>query len=99
MEAPLMRRGSGSPYGVIAPRLEGELYWDYTNKRQYIATGAATGNWSSIGPRATKNVTVSRPALGVADMGYLYFDTTLNANGKPIWWTGAAWVDATGAAV
>jgi hypothetical protein len=27
----------------------------------------------------------------------MYFDTTLAAAGKPIWWTGSGWVDATGA--
>ena len=30
------------------------------------------------------------------DNGTSYYDTTLN---KPIWWTGSAWVDATGATV
>jgi hypothetical protein len=42
---------------------------------------------------------VSRPVLGPDDAGCLYFDTTLAAAGKPIWWTGTAWVDATGTAV
>ena len=36
----------------------------------------------------------SRPT-GIAE-GFQYIDTTLN---KPIWWTGSAWVDATGATV
>lgn len=35
----------------------------------------------------------ARPAN--PSMGWMYFDTTL---GKPIWWSGAKWVDATGAA-
>ena len=55
---------------------------------------------------ALKNTTANRPTkttLGVANdadwAGYLYLDTTLDADGKPIWWTGAAWVDATGAVV
>lgn len=39
-------------------------------------------------------ITGSRPT--VTDIGYQYFDTTL---GKPIWWKGAVWVDATGATV
>jgi hypothetical protein len=34
--------------------------------------------------------------LTAADAGYCYFDTTL---GKPVWWTGSAWLDATGAPV
>ena len=55
---------------------------------------------------ALKNTTANRPTkttLGVVNdadwAGYLYLDTTLDADGKPIWWTGTAWVDATGAAV
>lgn len=55
---------------------------------------------------ALKNTTANRPTkttLGVVNdadwAGYLYLDTTLDADGKPIWWTGAAWVDATGATV
>ena len=34
--------------------------------------------------------------LSGVDVGFQYFDTTLN---KPIWWNGTAWVDATGAEV
>ena len=55
---------------------------------------------------ALKDTTANRPTkttVGVVNdadwAGYLYFDTTLAAAGKPIWWTGAAWVDATGTAV
>lgn len=55
---------------------------------------------------ALKNTTANRPTkttLGVVNdadwAGYLYFDTTLDVDGKPIWWTGTAWVDATGATV
>jgi hypothetical protein len=33
------------------------------------------------------------------DFPGLYFDTTLAAAGKPIWWTGSDWVDATGTVV
>lgn len=38
--------------------------------------------------------TESRPTLPVT--GQFLFDTTL---GKPVWWAGAKWVDATGAEV
>lgn len=38
--------------------------------------------------------TASRPT--VSTIGYPYFDTTL---GKPIWWNGTNWKDATGATV
>jgi hypothetical protein len=39
--------------------------------------------------------TTQRPALTTGDAGFQYFDTTL---GKPIYWNGTAWVDATGTA-
>lgn len=39
--------------------------------------------------------TAARPTAQLV-VGQRYFDTTL---GKPIWWHGSAWVDATGATV
>lgn len=38
----------------------------------------------------------SRPAMTAPDAGTSFFDLAL---GRPVWWTGTAWVDATGAAV
>lgn len=46
-----------------------------------------------------KDTTAARPTLTASDIGVTYLDTTLDADGKPIWWTGTAWVDATGLAV
>ena len=43
--------------------------------------------------------TANRPTPSANDIGLQYLDTTLDADGKPIWWTGTAWVDATGAVV
>lgn len=40
-----------------------------------------------------EKVTSNRPNLTNYDIGFQYFDTTLN---KPIWWTGKKWIDATG---
>lgn len=62
-------------------------------------TDAATAKTSLEIPTGTIAVVTSgtigaRPT--VTTVGYMYFDTTL---GKPIWWGGAAWKDATGAAV
>lgn len=37
--------------------------------------------------------TTNRPVLSANNPGAMYFDTTL---GKPVWWNGTAWVDATG---
>lgn len=45
------------------------------------------GNWPS-------GTTANRPTS--VPTGYMYFDTDL---GKPIWWNGTGWVDATGTAV
>ena len=43
--------------------------------------------------RERADTTANRPtATGV---GQIYFDTTL---GRPIWWNGTTWVDATGTA-
>lgn len=43
-----------------------------------------------------KGTTAGRPAT--PSVG-LYFDTTLAANGKPIFYTGTAWVDSAGTVV
>ncbi len=45
-------------------------------------------------PKASSGPTAARPT-GVPT-GQTFFDTTL---GKPIWWNGKHWVDATGANV
>jgi hypothetical protein len=44
-----------------------------------------------------KDVTAARPALTANDAGLRYLDTSLASAGKPICWTGAAWVDSNGA--
>jgi hypothetical protein len=41
---------------------------------------------------AESGATGARPTVAVST-GQMYFDSTL---GKPVWWDGAAWVDATG---
>lgn len=46
--------------------------------------------WKSIG------ATADRPSLDAAYAGWEHYDTTL---GMPLWWSGSAWKDATGAAV
>ena len=63
---------------------------------QYAGT---PGNWAAAAFLTTKGATVSRPTLTANDRGVCYLDTTLAANGKPIWWTGTVWVDALGASV
>jgi hypothetical protein len=72
-----------------------------TGWREWTFTGSSGLNtgWRLSRQRFIKDTTANRPTLGTADVGYQYFDTTLDADGKPIWWTGTAWVDATGATV
>lgn len=87
--------GSGSPEGVVtAP--PGSLFVNWAAQRGtgLWVKGGGTGNagWEPAG--APSGSTSTRPAAPV--VGVSYFDTTL---GKPIWWTGTAWVDATGTAV
>lgn len=55
--------------------------------------------WRQSAHIVYSGTTAQRPALQGRDQGVQYFDTTLAANGKPIWWTGSAWVDALGASV
>lgn len=47
---------------------------------------------------AGKGTTAGRPAMSANAIG-VYFDTTLAAAGKPIFWTGTGWVDSAGVAV
>jgi len=64
--------------------------------RTYLRASAGFGNtWFQI----DKNTTANRPTLGTKNIGQIYFDTTLDVDGKPIWWTGIAWVDASGLVV
>ena len=50
-----------------------------------------------------KGNTAARPsgssAPSATQYGLMYMDTDLDADGKPVWWNGTAWVDATGAVV
>ena len=63
-----------------------ELWWD--------SDEPAPAAWVVL-----RNTTANRPTPTAADVGVMYMDNTLNANGKPIWWNGTAWVDATGTIV
>ena len=44
-------------------------------------------------------ITANRPTPSTTDVGLMYFDTTLDADGHPIWWNGSAWIDAQGLVV
>ncbi len=55
--------------------------------------------WNGVNRDVGKGTTANRPTPTADDIGRLYMDTTLDADGKPIFWNGSAWVDATGATV
>lgn len=46
--------------------------------------------------KIAKDTTANRPSPEASDIGYTYYDTTLDADGKPIFWNGTKWIDATG---
>jgi hypothetical protein len=43
-----------------------------------------------------KDTTVNRPTPLAADIGHFYLDTTLDADGLPVWWQGTKWIKADG---
>lgn len=56
-----------------------------------------TVNKSNLPFKANSGST--RPTLTSSDVGYIFLDLSLGTSGKPIWWTGSNWIDATGATV
>ena len=62
--------------------------------------GGTPGTWVATAWYTGRGTTAQRPTgLTSSDVGVQYFDNTLAAAGKPVWWTGSAWVDATGVIV
>lgn len=78
--------------------LAGEVRVNSDNWIPRLFTGAKVGGWK-LGIFAGKGATGSRPTLPATAIGVMYMDTTLAANGKPIWWNGTAWVDSAGTSV
>lgn len=64
-------------------------------------TSGTPGTWRPYGQVGIRLIpTTSRPTtLTATDIGYMYLDSTLSANGKLVIWNGTSWVDATGTAV
>lgn len=97
--------------GITAPTAYVTALGAYLFVNSGTTFGFDTDNTSDIGaatnyrPRYVRAATAvvtgaaatgSRPNAATAKAGAMFFDTTL---GKPIWSTGSAWVDATGATV
>lgn len=99
------RQYSGTAAPTAGTYRVGDIYWNtapsFSNPvSHWICTVTGTpGTWKACGFLVTKSTTANRPTLRTDDIGVMYLDSTLVAAGKPIWWTGSAWVDATGAAV
>ena len=74
------------------------ITWAGSQTTGSIATDSGMLNQRSgtLAQRALLNPLLFGPGVGI---GKTYFATDLGANGTPLWWTGALWVDATGAVV
>lgn len=68
---------------------------------EWVCTIAGTpGIWRPSKWAVFIGPTTGRPTtLRADDIGIQYMDTTLAPSGKPVWWRGSSWVDATGTAV
>lgn len=75
----------------------GDYFFNTTRQRPQFWDGikwiSADGFDASFNHAGT---TANRPVLPQSGWGYMYLDTDI---GKPIWWMGNVWIDATGAAV
>ena len=90
--------GEGDPNGVFSCGI-GALYQNRTvranGKGLYVCTVTANKKFNLVSG-VDSCTSTSRPSTTNLPVGFPTFDTTL---GKPIWWTGSNWVDATGATV
>jgi peptidoglycan/xylan/chitin deacetylase (PgdA/CDA1 family) len=88
---------SNFSYATFTPWNSRSIYMRKWRENSYWGAGISTSNaswsdWRKIGTQA--GTTANRPTY--VDIGYNYFDTTLN---KPIWYNGTNWVDSTGTTV
>lgn len=90
--------GEGDPNGVFSCGI-GALYQNRTvranGKGLYVCTDTTNKKFNLVSG-VDSCTSTSRPSTTELPVGFPTFDTTL---GKPIWWTGTNWVDATGATV
>jgi hypothetical protein len=109
MEISIANTQSGSGYIQVQTQtgevlvggiVSGSIYYLRINFGQSITLKCdIAGRWILAAPFVISGPSTTRPTLGTNDIGIVYLDTTLDADGKPIWWNGTAWIDATGAVV
>lgn len=88
---------TSSTYAVVTETKAGDLIAVVRGgnlKKLTLAALLSTATDSAVTELRQGGPTADRPAG--PDSFEMYFDTTL---GKPIWWSGLNWVDATGATV
>jgi hypothetical protein len=97
--APL--RATKAPNIPIGPVDYDQRYIDQlTNTLRLYFT--AIDNFTQAVVIPLSGTTADRPLDNVQQplaIGQTYFDIDLGTTGKPIWWDGTQWVDATGTAV
>jgi hypothetical protein len=91
--------------GQQAPQ-DGDITFSVANSGSTISNEIFVYNdtlgWRQISAQTYIGATPNRPSVTStvsAQIGLMYLDTTLAAAGKPIWFNGTNWVDATGAVV
>lgn len=80
---------------VLSEDYKGFIFQNYVEGDTYVGTlyGGVWSGWKMLQPVISGD-TSTRPSTN--EVGCQFFDSTL---GKPIWWKGNGWVDATGASV
>lgn len=75
------------PFNISTTNLWTNIFSKFKSVNSSIIRGS---RFNTIGD------TSQRPPVGIYDIGFCYFDTTIK---KPIWWTDTKWIDGTGATV
>jgi len=89
--------GNGSPAGVVTAA-NSSTYYQKDGYRNQLwlkrSGGTSTTGWKQLLAQEAGDTSSRPPLLDATYVGFVWFDTTL---GKPVWWDGSGWVDATGA--
>jgi hypothetical protein len=83
-----------TPAQVDTPTL-GQVLFQNLSKSGLLSAKDTSGTTRQI-QSIQSGTTSARPATTSLDVGTGYWDTTI---GKPIWWNGSVWKDATGSTV